>query len=458
MCLLSSPRKYSCYRIVLKILLRHSVEHYLRSGRLFRHILSQLEQNAALSYEQLVDYQNDRLRQTIQDAYTGVPYFRNQFDRLGLTPYHIQTIEDLEKLPIINKEDLREHQSDLVSTKVRVKYKKYTSGTTGSPVANWRDLYNANFEQACMWRMWRLFGIDFKDRMAYLRSIGFTPIDRVKPPFWLNIPSSKQLYMSANHLNDALIPYFLDKLRDYQPAFIKGVPSSLFRIARFMQLHQETPIPVKAVLSSSETLFPHQREVIERYFGPVGDFYGNSERVGFIAMCEQGSYHYMMDYSIIELIPRGNDTFEIVGTSLHNKTMPLLRYATGDLVTPGVGSCSCGRSFPVIESILGRRDESVITPSGRWLCTHLSVAFYGVPNIIKSQIVQEELDFLRVLIMPTEHFSKDDKRLIMRNLKDKIGDEMDIVVEEVADIPLAKGGKHKFIVSKIPQDQLSGAM
>ena len=434
---------------MLKNFLKVSAQHYLRSGPRFRRLLSQLQSNAAFSYEQLVEYQNEQLRISIHHAYNNIPYYRNLFDRLGLTPEDFHAIEDLKQLPLINRKELYGREPAFVSKRRTIKYRKHTSGTTGTPLTLWRDLYNADFEQACQWRQWRWYGLDSSNRMVNMRGIFVAPVDRVEPPFWMYVPANKQLLLSSYHLSDALIPHYLEKLREFQPVAFKSMPSTIFRLAQFMQLHGESPIPVKAVMTISEKLFKAEKETIERFFGPVFDSYGNAERAALIAMCEHRTYHYMMDYSIIEFIPREDGLFEVVGTTLHNRAMPLIRYATGDLVAPGSGSCSCGRAFPVIKSIQGRREDSVVTPSGRWLSAHLSMAFYRVPNVRKSQIIQEEPDLLRVLVVPAEGFSTEEKKLIAQNLKKVIGNEMSIVIVEVAEIPLTKGGKHQFVVSKI---------
>ena len=126
-------------------------------------------------------------------------------------------------------------------------------------------------------------------------------------------------------------------------------------MACYLRDDRQDPIPVKAVFTSSEVLPDYRRQLIEQYFGKIFDHYGQSERVAHIAMCEHGNHHYAMDYSIIEFLPTEySDLFKIVGTSLYNAAMPLIRYDTNDFARISHRSCPCGRAFPIIDSIEGR--------------------------------------------------------------------------------------------------------
>ena len=433
---------------MLKWLLEGYIYRSWRRGRLFHRLLSELEQSEKYSYEHLVEYQNQLLRRVIKHAYKTVPYYRELFNNLGINPGGIETVEDLKILPLLRKDEVRGREKEFVSKAVKIKFEGYTSGTTGTPLIVFRDLFSINFENAAIWRQWRWAGFDFNDRRATLRGDLVVPIERKRPPFWQYIPPERQLLMSSYHLSDDTIPYYLEALRRFKPAAIQAYPSSVYRLARFMDEYGEEPIPVKAVFTSSETLFEYQSETIEKYFGKIFDFYGNAERVAFIGMCEFGTYHYHMDYSIIEFLPIGDDLFEIVGTTLHNRAMPLIRYVTGDRVRLSSKSCSCGRAFPVIESLEGRQDDYIITPSGRWI-GRLDLAFKGVPCILESQIIQEAVDWVRVLIVPIGPFSYDNENLLLKRLRERLGSEIRITLEHVEKIPRPKSGKYKLVISKL---------
>ena len=422
---------------------------FMRKGSLFRKLLLELEQNERLSSLELANYQNQKLQLTVRRAFNEVPFYKELFERLKLSPEDIKTVNDLQLLPILNKSDIRGNEQQFVSSALTWKFKASTSGTTGTPLKLCRDFFNINFEHANLWRQWRWAGFAFNQRRATLRGSMVTPADSTQPPFWQYIPAEKKLLMSSYHLSDDFIPYYLQKLREFQPLAIEAYPSSIYRLARYMEVHQQQPVQVKAVFTSSETLLDYQREVIEHYFGQVFDHYGQAERTAHITMCEHGNHHYAMDYSIIEFLPtEQDDLYQIVGTTINNAAMPLIRYASGDFVRLSSQSCSCGRAFPVIETIEGRKDDYIVTPSGKWL-GRFSIVFRAVPNMIESQIIQEKPDMVRVLIVPANNFTWNDENILLEKLRERLGQEMKIVIQKVDSIPRTKRGKFKVVISKI---------
>ena len=430
----------------------------LRQGSLFIHLLEELEQNERLSSEQLIDYQNQKLRSTIQQAYQTVPYYRQLFDRLNLSPEAIKTINDLQLLPIISKANLRGQEKQFISTKTLWKFKTATSGTTGTPVNLFRDYYSINLEHASIWRQKRWAKCDFNELTISIKGDVIVPPDLSKPPFWEYVKGENTLRMSAYHLSDRFIPYYLDKLRSLNSFIIEGYPSTIYRLARYMQLNQELPIEVKAVFTSCETLLPHQCQVIEKYFGQIFDRYGQSERVGNLDMCEYGNYHYAMDYSLIEFLPtKQNNLYRAIGTTFHNRAMPLIRYDTGDLVRlEERDRCPCGRAFPKIDSIEGRIEDYILTPSGKWIGA-AGRAFLNVNNLIEAQIIQEKINLIRVLIVTTEKFGSRDRQVLLNNMQQRFGSEIEVVIQQTDSIQRTKRGKQKITISQLKDREISNS-
>lgn len=421
----------------------------LRRGALFYKLLDELERSQWLSYEELIDIQNQKLRKTIRLAYRTVPYYEQLFDRLNLSSEAIDTIEDLQLLPILNRSQLQAQVKQFVSKGFGLKTRSHTSGTTGSPITLCRDLYSINLEHASIWRQRRWGKVDLGEPIASLRGDAVVPPDADRPPFWKYVPAENRWLMSSFHLSDRFIPYYLEHLRNCDISAIEGYPSTIYRLACYMRDYQQEPIPVKAVFTSSEVLPNYRRQLIEQYFGKIFDHYGQSERVAHIAMCEHGNYHYVMDYSIIEFVPTEySDLFKIVGTTLHNAAMPLIRYDTNDTVRISHRSCPCGRAFPVIDSIDGRLEDYIATDSGKYI-GGITIVFDGIPNIIEAQVIQEKIDLIRILIVPTEKFSDKNQNLLLQNLRERLGYDIEIIFQKVESIPRTKSGKFNSVVSKL---------
>jgi len=185
-----------------------------------------------------------------------------------------------------------------------------------------------------------------------------------------------------------------------------------------------------------------------------------------ISQCPLGTYHIHLDYGIVELeeprIPLSDecdgDTCikEIVGTSLYNFSMPLIRYRTGDFVKlkRSQEKCSCKRGFPTIDSVIGRELDLVVTPDRRKIAG-VSSAFNHTPGIIMGQVIQEKINQLQVkIVCESEDTGRTDK-ILLGHMRNFVGDEMDIKIEHTTIDGIRKNsfGKFKTVISKIPPEE-----
>jgi len=228
--------------------------------------------------ERLRELQNEALCRLIAYCHEHVPYYSRLFRDMGLHPTDVRTVEDLSKLPLLEKETLRAQGEQLVSRK-KVRWllrKAHTSGTTGKPLTVYRDLDNVVYEYATLQRQWLWGGLRRNDRIATLKGEKRVPADRNKPPFWRYSPSERKLVMSSYHLSKRNAEAYVDALRKFRPMGLEGYPSSIYALARFMA-EQGITIPLKAVFTTSETLEPRQKQLIEEVFAcRVFDYYGQA--------------------------------------------------------------------------------------------------------------------------------------------------------------------------------------
>jgi len=267
---------------------------------------------------------------------------------------------------------------------------------------------------------------------------------------------------------------YLDELigifKKFTPFFLKAHPLNLYMLALVFNEKRNHGISFKAIFSQGADLLPYQRYLIENVFScKVFDSYGHMERTVAISQCASGMYHIHLDYGIAELeepgIPLVNqndeDTCikEIVGTSLYNFSMPLIRYRIGDFVRLKrfPEKCSCGRGFPTIVSVVGRELDLVVTPDRRKIAGITSV-FSCTPGIIMGQIIQEKINRLLVkIVCASEDVDKTD-RILMGHMKTFVGDDMDIKIEHttIEGIRKDKFGKFKPVISNIPYENILG--
>ena len=422
----------------------------------FGHYWREINESQWYDEEQLQELQNEKVRFYIKYAYNHVPYYRELLKELKLRPGDFHTTEDLKKLPILDKETLRRDGGRFVSrSKIKPLLRRaFTSGTTGTPLIIYRDLDNIVYEHAILQRQKSWAGVHYRDRCVTLTGEKIVPADQSEPPFWVkNVPENK-LIMSSYHLSKANAELYIEALHAFQPVCIEGYPSSIYALARFMA-EKNITLPVRAVFTTSETLSVTQRALIQKMFEcVVYDYYGMAERVLAIHSCEYGRYHVLPEYGVAEFeeVSKRNGAVacELIGTALNNKAMPLFRYRLSDMVKLSDEKCPCGRAYPTVKSILGRRDDYIRTPLGTYV-GRLDHIFKGAQNIIEAQIVQAAEDKIELVIVPDEDYAAEDEHYVVHKLQERVGSEMSVFVKLVKNIQRSSNGKFRAVVSQVSQ-------
>ena len=429
----------------------------LREGKAFKAMLSELEKSQYYSEREIEGLQREKLTVMIRHCYENVLYYKKLFRKLNLTPDDFKEISDLEKLPVLTKQDVKANPEEFRAQNMdrRLMRKVFTSGTTGSPLMLYRDMHSINFEHAMIKRQYKWAGLSPEARKMVLRSSPIVPSSVKRPPFWRHDYFQKGLFLSAYHLSEENMTSYVEKILKFKPVTLETVPSAVYLLAKLMHL-KGIKVDIEYIFTSSEVLMPHQKTFIRQQFNcRVFDHYGAAERVAAIGMCEKGNYHIYPEYAIIELLPvKGiQGAFEIVGTALNNFAMPLLRYKTGDVVIPSSEKCSCKRNFQRIESIQGRAtDEFFMTKDGRFVSLLSGMLSADLKGIIETQFVQEEFDRLRVNIVAGEGYTVSEESKLRKSVKNFLGDDIEVDIKKVPSIPRTEGGKFKQFISKIKED------
>jgi len=434
-----------------------------RFGGGFRKYCELLERSQWFSRDELLAYQELQLRRLVSHAYETVPYYRKRFDERKIKPADISGCADLAKLPVLTRGDIKKNFRSLISTAGPSRKLRggHTSGTTGSPLEVLYDLPAVTMTYAALDRQYKWAGCRLGrngDRVAVARGNVIVPMAQTRPPFWRHNRSLNQLILSSFHMSSRnLVEYFL-AIEEFAPALLDGYPSTLYILARYLR-SQGKRFPLKAVISSSETLYDFQRATIEESFQcKVFDYFALAERVVFATECDRHEGHHLcMEYGITEILDEKNSPLpagragKLVGTGLANFGMPMIRYQTNDHTALRSHLCSCGRGLEMMddvttkaEDILTMKDGRVISPS---VLTH---PFKPLTSIEESQIVQEEPDRITVKIVPGRTFSEIDRKYLVKELRERLGEEVRIDIEIVESCPRLPSGKFKWVVSKVP--------
>lgn len=430
--------------------LKYFLKKLIRQGFTFNKIFTGLLKSQYFSQSQIDELQNKKLRKIIQHCYRNVPYYRELFDTLGLKPKDIQTKEDLRKLPYLDKYIVKENFDKLIAkNKLRIlAYETKTSGTTGTPGRIMWDKMTLDCEYAAVLRHYQKAGGKIFKKIT-LRGNLFKPVDEHNPPFWTFNKCDNELILSSYHFSQKNSKLYVDKIKEFAPDVLNAYPSTAFLLANYFKAVGED-FPLKAVFTSSESLADSQREVIESVFKcPVFDWYGQVERVAAIGQCDNGTYHVQEDYSIVEFLETDVGV-EIVGTHLNNYIMPLIRYKTSDTVELSDKKCSCGCNFRTISKIFGKSSSyyHILTNDGAKI-TSFGYIPMGVDNIIETQFVQEKIGELVINVTTNGKFCEKDREKLIQNTRERTSSDMNVIVNEVSEIPRGANGKFVSVVNKL---------
>lgn len=413
------------------------------------------------SGERFAAFQREALCDVVRHAAAHVPYYRRAFAEAGIDPRSIRGVEDLPRLPILEKTVVRADPLALVdSTRDRAKLLLlHTSGTTGTPLDLYRDAALNAAAFAWLDARWHAV-VGLRRREHRSVSIGGHLVaapGRTRPPFWVHNRHWNQLYLSSYHLAPQYLADYVEAIRRFRPDYIEGYPSSVYAIARYICDAGLAPIPIRACFTTAETLLDHQRDAIRQAFGcRTYDQYGCGEMAVFAAECAEGSMHLSPDYGIVEVVdeqdrplPAGR-TGQLICTSLINRVQPFLRYRLGDMGSLRPGPCACGSALPCLGTIEGRTDAVLITRDGRRI-GRLDPVFKGTRGIAEAQVVQDDYDRFRVRIVPSESYVEADGKAVATALAERVGGG-DIRIELVTAIERTAAGKFRAVVCNAGRD------
>jgi phenylacetate-CoA ligase len=434
-------------------------------GRYYHDYVALLKDAQWRSEGELRDRQNANLRKLVSHAYHTVPYYRELFRKLKLTPADIVTSHDLAKIPVLDKATLRREGPRLRSEGFPRHHTRTapTSGTSGMPLTIFLSQNCHEREYAFQDMHYSWAGFNRGEPLATFTGTMSVPARQDRPPFWRTNRAANQIIFSARHMSAETLPFYAAALSAMRPALINGYPSAIFLLARFLDEHQQHGIRPKAVFTSSETLQDFQRTTITKAFGcPVFNWYGNTECVAHTTECECGGQHNQLLHSVLEVVDNaGNPTRDgqaghVIGTGLDNWAMPLIRYRVGDVAITTSRKCPCGRGYPLIENITGRIEDYIVTPEKRHVpAVALTHVFTESPGVREAQLIQERVDLLRVQIVQAETYSGADRRNAERQLRLRLGNSMRFQIEVVPEIPLQESGKRRYFISRLPAKYLA---
>jgi len=406
------------------------------------------------------------LRFVVRSAAERVPFYKDLYARVGADPRSIVSVDDLARLPVVRRPDLLAagHGGHLrVGTDPRTLSRRSTTGTTGEPLTVFTSRTETLFRKAAL--------LDSFRRRARL-PLSVTIADVGSYTAGSDIAQRLRLVRIERIRRSLPIDEQVRRLARLTPDLIEGRPSSLWALAaEASRMGACLPRP-RLIVAFGEVLHEPVRRAVETAFDcRVADYY-NCEEVGNIAWeCphHEGTMHLNPATAILEVVddagrptPLG-EIGRVLLTNLFNRTMPFIRYDTGDRASSlGMAQCSCGFYGRSIGALDGRDEDFFRMPDGRMVTprkVHLAVVgiLYqkDVGNelfraVHRMKIVQEAVDRIVLRVVPGPSYSDalwDGVEDWVRGLHP----EMRIAIETVRPEELESDGKYRIVTSLVPR-------
>ena len=413
------------------------------------------------STKKLHELRDRRLRRIVQYAAKTVPYYRDFFQREGINPGQIKTVADLDRLPLVDKQELRKDPSRFLSNSALGKNSIafLTSGSTGLPLNIHHDsnslLANIAFGERQREVITGICGRKIGYREALISYNGcvstkvwdfyekktYIPVR----PQRLLIPISKTIEAVVQELN-RFRPNVLIGYGSYLEAFFKTIYS--------MEVNIQLP---QVLLYGGDAMTNAGRDFIEEKFGvPVLSTYQAMEcfKIGFF--CEnRENFHLHEDLCHVKIVNADGEEVaddekgEVVISNLVNRGTVLLNYRLGDIASISNRKCSCGRTLSLLSEIEGRVEDIIILPDGQFVHPRVVWSIFKHKNeVLQYQLIQHELMLFELkLVTGGQETVNGFLNELLTDLREVLGESSTIEAEFYNELPRQNRGKFRSVMS-----------
>jgi len=386
--------------------------------------------------------------------------------------------EDIHKLPILTKDELRNATNEeLLPRSGKKFYMVSTSGSTGKPITLFTEPFTMFKTLIGFARIIREHGIRWnKTRMAIIADLSAGSAEEVYFS-GVAIPSLRTFFPLKNiisfHVGEDP-KKIMEELERFKPEFIGGYPGILKILAIMKNRGFGEGIKPRWMATSGAVLDDYTRKYIEDAFEvKIFDVYGATECSPIAFQCREGNYHVNYDLVHVEYLDdEGNPVSSgklanIVVTRLFGDGTPIIRYSgLNDLVVPFDGNCACGMDTPIIKRIEGRRVDTIILPDGRLIppssftgIPYKVMLKYGTKKIEQFQIIQHDYNKIEVLIVMDEGKEEPKDEVLLDELRKAyegvFGEDVEVKVRKVKEITERREGVNvppPVVISKVKKE------
>jgi len=383
-------------------------------------------------------YQEQKLRELVRYCWEYVPFYRSRWKSAISGPEEIQRIEDLQRIPILTKDEFREELTSITTTHPRLQGQPArTGGSTGRPTIfrmtkDDEELAWAQMYVGWTWAGWRV-GAPFL--VVGGESVGVGLGDRRTRNDWI----VNRWVTSGSNLTPERAKVLAGSPHFDRIEFIYGYPNSIRELGELLLELKARPARLRSIVCTAEVMRPEVRQRISETFGevPVRDQYGLNDG-GLLAVegPEADGLHLFFHRGILEILDEVNRPITELGrsgravaTTITNYATPFVRYETGDDVHWKTREPSLsGVAWPRIGPVDGRTGDVIFLPSGRRIAMPgLTLVMRWIEGLHAYQFVQTGPRAVTARLQKGPQFRMSDEELVAF-LKSRIADEINWTV------------------------------
>jgi len=420
-----------------------------------------------LSRKQLLEFQMRKLKEILLHARDHTEYYRQLFSDYSFDPQKIEAIEQLNCLPVLTKNIIRENLLRLLADNISEnnRHVSFTGGTSGVKMDFFRDNPCRSHRMAFQWRSDAWAGWSPYSNIAYVWGAmqDFYPRTKLKDRFINDYITGVQLNFAWS-LDEKKYARLVKNLIKFKPVVIRCIPSPTTLLAEYI-IAKGISIPsIKGLVTTAEPLYPHQRRILESAFNaPVFNLYASREVGTTAAECiAHRDLHIAVDSVVLEITDKGRQLSlgeygDIVLTDLHNYGMPLIRYSVGDCGQLSDDDCTCGMEYPMLKNVIGRTIDFFYDAEGKSIISGsmvVDIVDEG-PPVGQVQFIQNSVE--EILVRMTKDPMPDDsvKKFYETQIKKAFKDVTTVKFDIVDRIEKEASGKYRFTICNIDPAEIA---
>ncbi|MEB6341989.1 phenylacetate--CoA ligase family protein [Mammaliicoccus sciuri] len=396
------------------------------------------------------ELQKERLDEFIEYLKNNSKYYKEILTNID-TPISIQ---NLESIPILEKETLKHNISKILSTNENL-IKMQTGGSTGVGMNFYSSPYDMSRRFAYLDYFKESHGVFKGMRRASIGGRVLIPNRQKRKIYWRYNKPLNQMLFSAYHADGENLHFYIRQLNKFKPETIDGFTTVIHRLAKYINDNNiELKFKPIAIFPTAESLTDEMKYDIEKAFKcPVRNQYSSSEGAPFITENIHGELEINPETGVFELQHIQNNIYELIVTAFYTTTTPLLRYRIGDSVELyDKLPTNYSQEDIKIKRIIGRNNDFLIS-NERGIVTNvnLSTVVKETGSLVKnSQFVQNELSIIDIFLVTENNINKEKlEKLLVLKLNTRFGNSTTYKFHYVEEIEKTSGGKTRFTINNI---------